>query len=57
MLPLTNEQQEEYDAATICHICEDVNKPFNSENIADSKIRDHCHLTGIFLNIYIYLNL
>ncbi|CAH1099545.1 unnamed protein product [Psylliodes chrysocephalus] len=44
MQPLTQEEQDAYDTATICHICE---KPFNSTN---KKVRDHCHLSGIYRN-------
>ena len=40
-LKLTVEEQEEFDAATICHICE---KPMNPEE----KRRDHCHVTGSY---------
>lgn len=46
MKPLTLEQQVEHNNATICHICEDENRPFDSTNKSASKIFDHCHLTG-----------
>ncbi|XP_057302648.1 uncharacterized protein LOC130636817 [Hydractinia symbiolongicarpus] len=42
MLPLTEEQRNEYNAADTCHICM---KPFNYEN---RKIRDHYHYTGMY---------
>ncbi|CAH1107474.1 unnamed protein product [Psylliodes chrysocephalus] len=40
MQPLTPEEQEAYDNAKICHICE---RPFNAFN---KKVRDHCHLSS-----------
>lgn len=42
MTPLTAAEQEQYDNATICHICE--SPLLNS----DDKVRDHCHLTSTF---------
>lgn len=41
MKPLTMEQQLGHNDATICHICEDENRPFDSNNRAASKIYDH----------------
>ena len=40
------DQAAKHDAATICHICEKEDRPFNPANKADVKIFDHCHLTG-----------
>ena len=40
MINLTAEEWEKYNSATQCHICE---KPFAPD---DSRVRDHCHLTG-----------
>ncbi|CAD6233890.1 GSCOCG00012331001-RA-CDS, partial [Cotesia congregata] len=40
MKPLTNEQQDRHNQATVCHICE---KPITS---ASDKVYDHCHFTG-----------
>ncbi|CAH2013885.1 unnamed protein product [Acanthoscelides obtectus] len=40
IIPLTSDEQNEFDIATICNICE---KPFSGEDI---KVRDHCHITG-----------
>jgi len=37
---LSREQWEAHHNATYCHICE---KPFTPD---DTRIRDHCHLTG-----------
>ncbi|CAH1099678.1 unnamed protein product [Psylliodes chrysocephalus] len=42
MLPLTPEEQEAYDNATVCHICE---RPFDAFN---KKVRDHDHTLGKF---------
>ena len=36
-------EQEEFDKAEICHIC---NKVFNSKEPTKFKVRDHCHFTG-----------
>ena len=41
MLPLTFDEEDEYNKANKCHICI---KPFNDPN--DRKVRDHCHYTG-----------
>ncbi|XP_036140462.1 uncharacterized protein LOC118644854 [Monomorium pharaonis] len=40
METLSEEQLEAYHSATRCHICD---KPFASD---DTRVRDHCHLTG-----------
>jgi len=42
---LSREQWEAYHNATHCHICE---KPFAPD---DTRIRDHCHLTGRYQRI------
>ena len=39
MIPLTKEEEDNYNKENICHICE---KDFNN----DRKLRDHCHFTG-----------
>jgi hypothetical protein len=49
MIPLSIEQQDQHHNTTICHICEDESRPFDSTNPSDCKIYDHCHLTGIIL--------
>ena len=38
MLPLTPEEEYEFEQATVCHICE--------LPLAGDSVRDHCHLTG-----------
>ena len=40
---LTNEEEEQFQSATVCHICE---KPRSAEK--PKFVRDHCHLTGKF---------
>ena len=40
-LVLTNEEEKEFQSATICHICEEK---LSSDK--KSKVRDHCHFTG-----------
>ncbi|XP_067210017.1 uncharacterized protein [Linepithema humile] len=40
MADLTREESEKFHSAVICHVCE---KPFAPE---DTRVRDHCHLTG-----------
>lgn len=39
---LTTQQESDFQAATICHICQ------KAITDADDKVRDHCHLTGRF---------
>ena len=39
MIPLTKEEEDNYNKENICHICK---KDFNN----DYKVRDHCHFTG-----------
>ena len=43
MKHLTEEQQQEYDAATVCGTC---HEEFHDKN---RKVRHHCHVTGDFL--------
>jgi len=43
MLPLSNEQQTKYDAATHCTAC---GAHFSAKN---HKVRHHCHVSGNFL--------
>jgi len=43
MLPLSNEQQTEYDGATHCTAC---GTNFSAKNY---KVRQHCHISGNFL--------
>jgi len=40
VIPLTEQQQTEYDAATTCFAC---NQPFTDKN---RKVRQHCHLAA-----------
>ena len=47
MTPLSLEQQDEHNNTTVCHICENESRPFDSTSTSDTKIYDHCHLTGI----------
>ena len=44
-LKLTSQEQEEFDKAEICHICE---KEFYKDDATAKmlKVRDHCHFTG-----------
>lgn len=44
MIPLTEEEEREYNDATKCHICM---KPFNDPQ-NNRKVRDHCHYTGVY---------
>ena len=37
-LLITHEEEQEFQEATVCHICEEL--------LHDDKVRDHCHLTG-----------
>ena len=39
MIPLTKEEEDNYNKENICHICK---KYFNN----DGKVKDHCHFTG-----------
>ena len=47
MNKLTMEEEEDFLNATHCHICE---SPFKE---GDQRVRDHCHLTGKYLFIYL----
>ncbi|CAD6227321.1 GSCOCG00011977001-RA-CDS [Cotesia congregata] len=44
MKPLTKEQQNRHNQATVCHICE---KPITAPN---DKVYDYCHFTGNYRN-------
>ena len=55
MLPLTLEQQNEHNNATICHICEDESRSFDHSSKTSCKVYDHCHLTGITFEKMIHL--
>jgi hypothetical protein len=44
MLPLTREEQAEFDASTVCDSC---NKPYTEDN---RKVRHHSHRTGEFIS-------
>ena len=46
MGPLNKKQWKKYKKATKCHICY---KPFT---LKDPKVRDHCHYTGLYRDIY-----
>jgi len=41
-LKLTKEEEQQFKDSKKCHIC---NKKYNKDDI---KVRDHCHLTGVF---------
>ncbi|XP_054276530.1 uncharacterized protein LOC128995537 [Macrosteles quadrilineatus] len=43
---LTQKEQEDFDAATACHICKKGN--FTQENC---KVRNHCHIGGKYLGV------
>ena len=51
MIPLSKEEEDNYNKENICYICEDN---YNKENICyiskkefnNDKVRDHCHFTG-----------
>ena len=47
MVPLTKEEQDNYNKENICYICK---KEFNNDTTESSslerKVRDHCHFTG-----------
>ncbi|GFW21809.1 uncharacterized protein TNCV_1235341 [Trichonephila clavipes] len=47
MIPLTKEQQDVYDSSSHCYIC---SGRFTKE---DWKVRDHCHLTGEYSDLYV----
>jgi hypothetical protein len=44
---LTKEEQEKYNAATLCETCK---KPFDSQN--SPKVRHHCHVTGKYVGAW-----
>ena len=41
MIPLTKEEEDNYNKENICYICK---KDFNNDNV-----RDHCHFTGKYM--------
>ena len=41
---ITKEEQIDFEEATVCHICEGT----FGETEDDRKVRDHCHLTGLY---------
>ena len=43
MIPLTKEEEDNYNKENICHICK---KEFNND-----KVRDHCHFTGKYRGV------
>ena len=44
---ITTEEQEDFQKATVCHICENPLQDDKGEGQAKrGKVRDHCHLTG-----------
>lgn len=47
---LTKKEQEDYNSAKICHICQDDSLPFITNCKKYSKVRDHSHLTGNICN-------
>ena len=49
MDPLTKKQWKNYKRSTKCHICY---KPFT---LGDPKVRDHCHYTGLYRQICLYV--
>ena len=43
----TQKDLESYNATTVCHICGgELDK--DKDDLGDSKVRDHCHLSGKF---------
>ena len=42
---ITKEEQRDFEKATVCHICEGT---FGEIEDDDRKVRDHCHLTGLY---------
>ena len=44
-LRMTKEDEDEFKKATKCHICD---KEYEEYTEKDIRIRDHCHITGIF---------
>ena len=45
---MTKDDWDNFNKATICHICE---KKINN---LDDKVKDHCHLSGMFMFYYIF---
>lgn len=48
MNALTDDEEENFHAATICHICKKVFKhvDFFDEDKSETRVRDHCHISG-----------
>ena len=49
MNPLSREKQEAHRKATICCICHNRNRQFESNSPNDRKVADHVHLTGYYI--------
>ena len=43
MIPLTKEEEDNYNKENNCYICK---KEFDDTNSSECKVRDHCHFTG-----------
>ena len=48
---LTKEQQESYENAKLCYICEEKLKNKHLEDKKYCKVRNHCHYTGEYRDV------
>ena len=47
MIPLTKEEEDNYNKENICYICKkDFNNDTTESSSLERKVRDHCHFTG-----------
>nr|XP_022909031.1 uncharacterized protein LOC111420296 [Onthophagus taurus] len=49
MLPLTSDEQQNFDSAENCFICQN---PFTSDQV---KVRDHCHISGSGYDCHLFI--
>ena len=46
MIPLTNEQEKQFQDALFCHICKTPFDNVGKNGFIEFKVKDHCHITG-----------
>ena len=50
MIPLTKEENDNYNKENICHICKkESNNDMTEQSSLEPKVRDHCHFTGKYM--------
>ena len=50
MIPLTKEEEDNYNKENTCYICKnDFNNDTTESSSSEHKVRDHCHFTGKYM--------